>query len=80
MEQITATWARDTAIKVLGDKVKKEIEGCDGAIRKAVSENKLTTTIDLYIETLTKENLEQRGFEIKRFSDQREGSYTVINW
>ncbi len=78
--EITADWARKTAQSILGEKVRKEVDVCLNGIKKAVEQNKLSTTIAIYVDDLTKKELENRGFIVNKYSDQRDGSYTTISW
>jgi len=78
--EITADWARKTAQSILGEKVRKELERCFSAIKIAVSNNQLSTTVSTYVDDLTKKELENRGFIVNKYSDQRDGSYTTISW
>jgi len=77
---ITAEWARKQATSVLGEKVKKEIDTCLDAIEKAVARNEMSTSIGIYAESLTLEDLRKRGFTVNQYNDQRDGSYLLISW
>lgn len=79
--EITAEWARKTAQSILGEKLEKELNMCLHNIKCAVKENKLNTSISIYIDDLTKLELEKRGFRVEKYTgDQRDGSYTSITW
>jgi len=77
---ITAEWARKQATSVLGEKVKKQIDTCLDAIEKAVARNEMSTSIGIYAESLTLEDLRKRGFNVNQYDDQRDGSYLSISW
>lgn len=82
MSEITATWAREKAMGVLGDKVKKQIKQCDEAIKRAVKENKLSCSVGIYSESLTIKDLENRGFNVNKHTGDgpRESDYITISW
>lgn len=77
---INAEWARKQATSILGEKVKKQIDTCLEAIEKAVANNQMNTSIDIYADALTLEDLRKRGFTVKQYDDQRDGSYLSISW
>jgi hypothetical protein len=80
---ITAKWAKETAEKVLGEKVKVELHKCEEAIRKAVKENKMSTTVYFRVHDLTKHVLvESRGFRVqsKYSTSQMDNDSTTISW
>jgi hypothetical protein len=77
---INAEWARKQAISVLGEKVKKQIDTCLDAIEKAVARNEMLTSIGIYAESLTLEDLRKRCFNVNQYDDQRDGSYLSISW
>jgi hypothetical protein len=77
---INAEWARKQATSVLGEKVKKQIDTCLDVIEKAVARNEMSTSIGIYAESLTLEDLRKRGFTVKQYDDQRDGSYLSISW
>lgn len=80
-EIITAEWARRTAQSVLGEKIEKELNRCLEAVKEAVKLNNFNTSVSLYINDLTKKELENRGFTVNKYTgDQRDGSYTTISW
>jgi len=80
-KEITAEWARKTADTVLSKKVEAELVECEENIKQAVSENKMTTTIySFYGHIKTVQELESRGFKIKQYDDQRDGSSLTISW
>jgi len=78
--EITADWARRTAETQLGIKSVEELRKCFDAIKKAVSENKMSTTVYFYASRPCIEELYKRGFQATANSDQREGSWTTISW
>jgi len=78
--EITAEWARRTAETQLGIKSTEELKKCFDAIKKAVSENKMSTTLYFYASKPCLEELHERGFQAYAKSDQREGSWTTISW
>jgi hypothetical protein len=79
--EITADWARKTAQSILGEKLEKELNMCLYNIKRKCAVNKLSTSIPIYIDELTKHELEKRGFKVEKYTgDQREGSYTTISW
>jgi hypothetical protein len=77
---INAEWARKQATSILGEKVKKEINICLDAIEKAVASNQMSISLGIYAESLTIEDLRKRGFTVKQYDDQRDGSYISISW
>lgn len=77
---INAEWARKQATSILGEKVKKQIDTCLEAIEKAVANNQMNTSIGIYADALTLEDLRKRGFTVKEYDDQRDGSYLSISW
>jgi len=77
---INAEWARKQATSILGEKVKKQIDTCLEAIEKAVANNQMNTSIDIYADALTLEDLRKRGFSVNQYDDQRDGSYLSISW
>jgi len=80
-KEITADWARKTAQSILGEKIEKEINMCLDSIKNAVKLNNFSTTVTAYINDLTKQELEKRGFKVTKYTgDQRDGSYTSITW
>lgn len=78
--EITAEWARKTAQSILGEKLEKELNNCLDNIKRAVKENRFSVSVSIYIDELTKKELEKRGFSVTKYSDQRDGSYTTITW
>ena len=80
--EITAEWARKLAQSVLGDKVKQQIATCLDAVVRAVKINKLSVDVGIYVEPLTRRDLEGRGFkvEVHKAMDQRESDYITISW
>lgn len=78
--EVTADWARKTAQSILGEKLEKELNMCLENIKNAVKLNNFSTSVGAYINDLTKQELEKRGFKVTKYSDQRDGSYTTINW
>lgn len=78
--RITAKEAREKSTTVLGDKVKKELDEIDNLIGVAIKTNKLGISIYKGIDSLTKKNLELRGFKIEIHDDQRDGITVNINW
>ncbi len=79
-EEITADWARKTSEKVLGEKVKGQIEICLNAIERAVKANQMACSVSIYADALTIKDLNKRGFTVKQYDDQRDGSYLTISW
>jgi len=79
-EEITAEWARAQSEKVLGAKVQAQLNECFNSIKNAVSQNKTSTYVGIYIESLTENELIKRGFKIDKISDQRDGDSTCISW
>jgi len=78
--RISAKWARETATKIHGEKVSKEIKECDDAIKDAVKKNNFSTNIYRSFEALTIQDLKNRGFEVKQYDSQRDGSSLTISW
>ena len=79
-EEITAEWARAQSEKVLGAKVQSQLNECFNSIKNAVSQNKTSTYVCIYIESLTEKELIKRGFKVDKNSDQRDGDSTCISW
>lgn len=80
-KEVTAQWARETADKVLNNRVEAELKECEVKIRQAVSENKMTTTLFLFTaQSRTIKELQSRGFNVKQHDDQRDGSSFIISW
>ena len=79
-KNITAKWARETSQEILGKKVAAQLEGCEEAIKKAVSENKMSTQVTIYAEKMVLQELRSRGFSVTQTSEQREGDWIVIHW
>lgn len=81
---ITAEEARRKSNTILGDKVKGQLELCEKAIKKAITENKMSANVICQLEQLAKKNLEDRGFTVTYtegdFRDPRECGYTTIAW
>jgi hypothetical protein len=77
---INAEWAKKQATSILSEKVKKEINICLDAIEKAVASNQMSISLGIYAESLTLEDLRKRGFTVKQYDDQRDGSYISISW
>lgn len=40
----------------------------------------MNTSIGIYADALTLEDLRKRGFTVKEYDDQRDGSYLSISW
>jgi len=80
--EISAEWARKTAQSILGDKVKEQISRCLEAIVKAVKKNELSVSVSMYVEPLTRKDLESRGFKVETYKaiDQRDTDYITISW
>lgn len=78
--EVTADWARKTVQSILGEKLEKELNKCLEIIKNAVKENRFSVSSSIYIDELTKKELEKRGFSVTKYSDQRDGSYTTITW
>jgi hypothetical protein len=79
-KEITAEWARKTATTILGIKVEKQVEQCLQIIKNAVSKNEMSTSVGIYADSLTIKELQKRGFIVKQYDDQRDGSYLSISW
>lgn len=79
-EEITAEWARKTSESILGEKVHKQIETCLNAIENAVKQNKMSCSVGIYADALVINVLNKRGFSVKQYDDQRDGSYLTISW
>jgi hypothetical protein len=81
-DNITAEWARKTSQGILGKKVNMQIDNCLEAIEMAVTANKLSIDVSMYVEDLTIQDLQKRGFSVKKHSamDQRETDYITIKW
>jgi len=81
-DKITAEWARTTSQGILGKKVNMQIDNCLEAIEMAVTANKLSIDVSMYVEDLTIQDLQKRGFSVKKHTamDQRETDYITIKW
>ena len=79
-QEITAEWARKTSESILGEKVNKQIETCLNAIENAVKQNKMSCSVSIYADALVIKDLNKRGFSVKQYDDQRDGSYLTISW
>ena len=79
-QEITAEWARKTSESILGEKVHKQIEACLNAIENAVKQNKMSCSVGIYADALVIKELNRRGFSVKQYDDQRDGSYLTISW
>jgi hypothetical protein len=81
-DNITAEWARKTSQGILGKKVNMQIDNCLEAIEMAVTANKLSIDVSMYVEDLTIQDLQKRGFSVKKHTamDQRETDYITIKW
>lgn len=79
-QEITAEWARKTSESILGEKVHKQIETCLNAIENAVKQNKMSCSVGIYADALVIKDLNKRGFSVKQYDDQRDGSYLTISW
>lgn len=78
--ELTAEWARKETTTIIGERVKKEIETCLEHIKTAVQKNQMSTSVGIYGHDLTKADLTKRGFVVKQYDDQRDGSYLTISW
>lgn len=80
----TAQMCRTKATAVLGEKVKLQLQKCQTLIEAAVRENKMSATVFISLDNLTKRELESRGFVVKLNQgdprDQREQDYHTISW
>jgi len=79
-DEITAAWARQTSESILGEKIHKQIEICLNAIERAVKENKMACSVGIYADALVIKEMNKRGFTVKQYDDQRDGSYLNISW
>jgi len=79
-QEITAEWARKTSESILGEKVNKQIETCLNAIENAVKQNKMFCSVGIYADALVIKDLKKRGFTVKQYDNQRDGSYLTISW
>lgn len=79
-ENITADWARKTAESILGEKINKQIDICLTAIEEAVKRNEMGCSIGIYADAIVVKELNKRGFSVKQYNDQRDGSYLTISW
>lgn len=79
-EEITAEWARKTSESILGVKVGKQLNDCLDFIEKAVKANQMNCSVAIYADALVIKELNKRGFEVKQYDDQRDGSYLTISW
>lgn len=79
-EEITAQWARKTSESILGEKVERQLNDCLDAIQKAVKANQMACSVSIYVDALVIKELNKRGFTVKQYDDQRDGSYLTISW
>ena len=79
-KDVDAKWARETATAILGEKVQEQLNKCLNTIRSAVTRNEMSTSISMYADNLTIQELTKRGFKVKQEDDQRDGSYLQISW
>lgn len=77
---ITAEWARNEANRVIGERVAKELNTCENAIKQAVSKNEMGCYVGIYAHQKTIQELTSRGFDVKQHDDQRDGSSVYIKW
>ena len=77
---INAEWARNQANKVLGDRVQAELSNCESTIKNAANRNEMSCYVGIYAHSKTIQELRSRGFEVKQYDDQREGSSLYISW
>lgn len=80
----TAQMCRTKATAVLGEKVKLELQKCQTLIEAAVRNNKMSANVFISLDSLTKRELESRGFVVKLNQgdprDPREQDYHTISW
>ena len=80
----TAQMCRTKATAVLGEKVKLQLQKCQTLIEAAVRENKMSANVFISLDSLTKRELESRGFVVKLNQgdprDPREQDYHTISW
>lgn len=79
-EQITAEWAKKTAESILGEKIQNQIGVCLDAIENAVRQNKMSCSIGIYANAFVIKELNKRGFSVKQYDDQLDGTYLTISW
>ncbi len=79
-EEITAEWARKTAESILSEKIHKQLELCLETIEYGVRKNEMNVTVYIYADALVIKELNKRGFSVKQYDDQRDGSYLTISW
>jgi hypothetical protein len=79
-EEITAEWARKTSEGILGEKINKQLELCLETIEYGVRKNEMKVTVYIFADALVIKELNRRGFEVKQYDDQRDGSYLTISW
>ena len=79
-QEITAEWARKMSESILGEKLNKQIETCLNAIENAVKQNEMFCSVGIYADALVIKDLKKRGFTVKQYDDQRDGSYLTISW
>lgn len=77
---INAEWARNQANKVLGDRVQAELAKCESAIKNAANRNEMSCYVGFYAHEKTIQELTNRGFKVKQYDDQRDGSSLHISW
>ena len=80
----TAQMCRTKATAVLGEKVKLQLQKCQTLIEAAVKQNKMSAHVFISLDSLTKRELESRGFIVRLNQgdprDPREQDYHTISW
>lgn len=79
-ENVTAEWAKKTAEQILGEKQQKSLLKCLSAIETAVNNNQMSASVYDYVDEVVIKDLKNRGFNVVKFSDPRDGGSISISW
>lgn len=72
--------ARKRALKITGDKEKEQYHSIKMVISISVDEGKLSATTYTPLMSAVKRKLEEEGFRVNVYSDQRDGTTNTISW
>jgi hypothetical protein len=59
---------------------KATLQNIEGQIKQSAKAGMYSVNIDKYISDTIAYKLQELGYHLVRYSDQREGSYTSISW
>ena len=77
---MNAKEAREKALTITGDNEKKQYDAIQLVIGLAADEGKLKTHTYVPLFPSVKLKLEEEGYSISEFFDQRDGTTVTINW